>query len=370
MTHDRTDPSGSDDVSSSHERWHVPQSFDAVFDWSMSSGTRELLALYQKGKERQWNASSRIDWSQELDPENPQQLPAEALPIFGAPFLSRISDSERAEVFRHYQAWSVSQFLHGEQGALVCAAKTVQQVPNTDAKLYAATQVVDEARHVEAYGTLLEKFGVSYPVTGPMRELLDQVLRDSRWDMTYLGMQIVIEGLALAAFAAIRDTAQNPLAAAVNAYVMEDEARHVAFGRIALRDHYPQLTAAERSEREEFLIEACHLMRSRFDAVELWRTLDLPENECLEYVEKSESRQAFRAMLYSRIVPAAKDIGLWGERIRAAFGRMGILGYAQIPLDRVQDRDEAIAQELDARRRRVEQAIAAGRAEPPEERER
>ena len=129
--------------------------------------------------------------------------------------------------------------MQGEQGALICAAKIVTQVPDVDSKFYASTQVIDEARHVESYKRLLEKFGVAYPMTPPLQELIDQVLRDSRWDMTYLGMQVVIEGLALAAFQQIRDHAQNPLAAAVNAYVMQDESRHVAFGRLALRDYYP-----------------------------------------------------------------------------------------------------------------------------------
>ena len=343
-------------------RWNVPQAFDAVFHWDLDPSREALLALYEKGKARQWNATTRIDWSQELDAENPQQLPAEILPIHGAPFLARMSDRERAQIFRHYQAWSVSQFLHGEQGALVCAAKVVQQVPDGDAKLYAATQVVDEARHVEAYKKLLDKFGTRYPVTGPLRELLDQILRDARWDMTYLGMQIVIEGLALAAFAAIRDMAQNPLAAAVNAYVMEDEARHVAFGRLALREFYPHLSEAERDEREEFVVEACHLMRGRFDAVELWRELDLPEQECVEYVERSPARQAFRAMLYSRIVPAVKDIGLWGKRIRGAYSRMGILGFAQVQLDKLQASDEALAADFDARRQQVERTSALGKS--------
>jgi hypothetical protein len=346
------------------EAWAVPQEFDAVFGSVSDAGRRDLLALYAKGKNRQWDAAARLDWSQELDPENPQQLPAAVLPIHGAPFLARMSQSQRSEVFREYQAWSVSQFLHGEQGALLCAAKIVQQVPDVDAKLYAATQVVDEARHVEAYTKLLAKFGTSHVITDPLQRLLDQVLRDARWDMTYLGMQIVVEGLALAAFAAIRDMAQNPLAAAVNAYVMEDEARHVAFGRLALRDFYPQLSEAERSEREEFLIEACRLMRARFDAGELWRELGLPEAECLQYVQTSEAQQGFRAMLYSRIVPAAKDIGLWGPRIRKAFGDMGVMGYAMVPLDTLQASDEDIARGMDARRRYIEEtaAQAAGNA--------
>ncbi len=110
---------------------------------------------------------------------------------------------------RHFQAWTISQFLQGEQAAMICAAKIVQQVPDLDAKFYASTQVMDEARHVEAYKRLLEKFGVAYPMTKPLQTLVDQALRDSRWDMTYLAMQVVIEGLALAAFSNIRDTVEK-----------------------------------------------------------------------------------------------------------------------------------------------------------------
>jgi hypothetical protein len=203
-------------------------------------GRDSLLKLYAKGKARQWDADRRIDWSQDLDPENPEQLTDESIPIFGSPPFQRLTPSEKAELRRHFQSWQLSQFLHGEQGALICTAKIVQQVPSIDAKFYAATQVVD------AYSRLLhDKFELAYPITPTLKRLLDDVLSDTRWDMTYLGMQVLIEGLALAAFASIRDQSQNPLAAAVNAYVMQDEARHVAFGRFALRDYYP--TLARRS---------------------------------------------------------------------------------------------------------------------------
>ena len=196
-------------------------------------------------------------------------------------------------------------------------------------------------------------------MTKPLKELLDQVLRDTRWDMTYLGMQVVIEGLALAAFARIRDYAQNPLAAAVNAYVMEDEARHVAFGRLALRDYYPQLTQAERDEREEFLVEACKLMRERFDAIELWQHLDVPIQEAVEYLLVSGAQQKFRSNLFSRIVPTVKDIGLWGERVRRGYEQLGVLHFAEVDVQALQEDDQRIAREIDARRRHVDQTIAA-----------
>lgn len=344
------------------ERWEVPQDFAAVFNWDFAPERSRLLNLYERGKTMQWNANDRIDWSLELDPEDPQQLPPEALPINDAPFFQRMSRAEQMEIRRHHQAWNVSQFLQGEQGALICAAKIVEQVPDLDSKLYAATQVVDEARHVEAYKRLLGKFGLAYPMTAPLRHLLDQVLRDRRWDMTYLGMQVVIEGLALAAFARIRDQAQNPLAAQVNAYVMEDEARHVAFGRLALRDYYPHLSQAERNEREEFLVEACYLMRDRFDAVELWTALGLPVDECLEHLHNSGALAAFRQRLFTRIVPTVKDIGLWGEVVQKGFADMGVLEYAATDLDALARNDEEVARRFDARRAYVEEVIRTAQA--------
>ncbi|MBI3767617.1 MAG: ferritin-like domain-containing protein [Deltaproteobacteria bacterium] len=330
--------------------WPVAGTFDTNFRWEYQDGRESLLRLYEKGKEKQWNANARIDWSQDLDPENPEQLPDESIPLFGSDVFAALTNAEKATLRRHFQSWQLSQFLHGEQGALICTAKIVQQVPRMDAKFYAATQVIDEARHVEAYSRLLhDKFELAYPITPTLQRLLDNVLSDSRWDMTYLGMQVLIEGLALAAFAQIRDQSQNPLAAAVNAYVMQDEARHVAFGRFALRDYYPTLTQAERDEREEFAVEACYLMRDRFQAEEVWETLGLPIDECAAYMLESGFMQRYRSALFSRIVPIIKDIGLWGPKIRKGYEQMGILGYADIDVQAMAEEDEKVAEQYDAR---------------------
>ena len=338
-------------VATGENEWKIPGTFDTVFEWEYENGREALLKLYEKGKNLQWNTNTRIDWSQDLDPENPQELPDEAIAIFGSDVWNRLTKQEKANVRRHDQAWTLSQFLHGEQGALICTAKIVQQVPSVDAKYYAATQVMDEARHVETYSRLLhEKFDLAYPISPPLKRLLNDVLSDSRWDMTYLGMQVLIEGLALAAFADIRDNAQNSLAAAVNAYVMQDEARHVAFGRLALRDYYPQLTQAERDEREEFAAEACYLMRDRFLAEEVWEALGLPLKECVQHVEQSEGMREFRSRLFNRIVPTVKNIGLWGRKIQHAYGQMGIIGYADVDSAELERADEKIAADFDARR--------------------
>jgi hypothetical protein len=175
-------------------------------------------------------------------------------------------------------------------------------------------------------------------------------------------MQVVIEGLALASFATIRDHAKNNLCAQVNAYVMQDEARHVAFGRLALRDYYPQLTQKERDEREEFLIEASHLMRERFDAIELWTNLGLPIQECADAMYNSGFMERFRNSLFSRIVPIVKDIGLWGDRVRNGYTQMGVIDYANVNVDKLQDDDDFIARQYDARAADIQRVVARAQA--------
>src|SRR5262245_29373961 len=329
--------------------WTLQGETATSFTWEYEDERAKLLALYDKGKKQQWDAAARIDWSLDLDPENPQQVDDRLIPIFGSPVWERLTHDEKVRVRHHQQAQTLSQFMHGEQGALMAAARIVQTVPDLDAKFYAATQVMDEARHVEAYARLLnEKFGIAYPITPGLKALLETVLTDRRWDMTYLGMQVLIEGLALAAFQRIRDYAKNRLAASVNAYVMQDEARHVAFGRLALRDYYPQLSDHERGEREEFVVEACHHMRDRFNQKELWEALGLPADECVAAVMTSENMRLFRKRLFSRIVPTVRDIGLWGPRVQKAFADMGAIEFADIDSEAMLEQDNRVAEEFDA----------------------
>jgi P-aminobenzoate N-oxygenase AurF len=329
--------------------WTLSGETQTSFTWEYEDERSKLLSLYDKGKKQQWDAATRIDWSQDLDPENPQEIDDRLIPIFGSPIWDKLTDKEKVRLRHHQQAQSLSQFMHGEQGALMAAARIVQTVPELDAKFYAATQVMDEARHVEAYARLLnEKLGIAYPITPGLKSLLETVLTDRRWDMTYLGMQILIEGLALAAFQRIRDFAKNRLAASVNAYVMQDEARHVAFGRLALRDFYPQLTEAERAEREAFVVEACYHMRDRFNQKELWENLGLPVKEAIEAAMASESMRLFRKRLFSRIVPTVKDIGLWGEKVQKAFADMGAIEFADVDSDALLEQDARVAADFDA----------------------
>src|SRR5712672_653439 len=274
--------------------WKFDGATEIQFNWEYDDGSQALLELYEKGKKQQWDASTRLDWSLELNPDNPMELKDEAISIYDTDYWRKMTDKERSWLRRNLQANSISQFTHGEQGALIATAKIVATVPDMNAKFYAATQVMDEARHVEAYKRLIhEKFKQAYPITPSLKQLLEQTLTDRRWDMTYLGMQVLIEGLALAAFQRIRDTAKNNLAASVNAYVMQDEARHVTFGRMALREYYPHLSDAERAEREEFTVEALYFMRDRFNQAEVWERSGLPVAELMKYAYESGAMQSF-----------------------------------------------------------------------------
>jgi hypothetical protein len=336
-------------------RWNVPGMTHVAFDWEYDEGRSRLLDLYEKGKAKQWNAKDRIDWSLDVDVQSQGFMPDEYMPIFGSPLWERLSRAEKNELRLHYAGWLSSQFLHGEQGALICAARTVETVPDVDAKFYGATQVMDEARHVEAYSRYLhDKIGLAYPINPHLKELLNQTLTDSRWDMTYLGMQILIEGVAMAAFSMIRDFTTDPLPRALNAYVMQDEARHVAFGLLALQDVYGGMTEAERAEREDFVVTGSYLLRDRFLADEVWEAFGLDVEDCKRWADQHQMMGEYRRVLFSRVVPNVKRIGLWGPKVQAAFVDMGVIDFADLDPDDAFARDESVAEEL-------ERLIAAGR---------
>ena len=352
-----------------HE-WSFPLAGEARFTWEYDVERQRLLSLYQKGKDKQWDAQKRIDWDQELDYDNPLGTPAQTLPIWGVPeFEKRLSEpGELTRITRAMAAAQISQFIHGEQGAMITGARIVETVPDIDSKFYAATQTMDEARHTETFDKLLrEKIGMdTFPISKPLATLLEQTLSDSRWDMPYLGMQVLIEGLALAAFGGMRDYSNSPLAKQVVTYVMQDEARHVAFGRMALKDAYADLTEPERDEREEFVVEACYLMRDRFRSGDVWEYLGYDVEEVFAATEEMPGARMFRNRLFTRIVPCIKDIGLWGERVRKAYDDMGVLDFAAANLDGLMADDEQIADDLDEarqlekRQREVEETIAVG----------
>ena len=332
----------------------VPQ--NVSYNWAYDAPRHRLSRLYENAKRDQWNGSERLDWSIDVDPER-GLLPDEAIGIFGTPIWESLDEKQIRRLRHEAVTWQLCQFLHGEQGALLATAQIVDTVPWYEAKQYGATQVMDEARHVEVYRRFVqEKLCHEYDVNPELKTLLDQILTDSRWDMKFLGMQIIVEGLALAAFATIRATAKNELLRDLTSYVIEDESRHVAFGVLALREFCLDLPEKDRLEREDFVYEACVLMRDRISNREVWERMGLDVHACVEAEDHSELAEQFRYRLFSKIVPNVKSLGLLSQRQRERFHALGILEYEH---GSTSDVDHEIEEERRARAGDPERTAAA-----------
>ena len=253
----------------------------------------------------------------------------------GSP-LKNWGDKEFHEFSMQSLVWQLSQFLHGEQGALVATAKIVETVPWIDAKYYASTQVMDEARHVEVFAKYLDtKIEDSYQVNPHLQHLLDDVINDSRWDMTYLGMQIMIEGLALAAFGFLHSMTTEPLLKKLLRYVMSDEARHVAFGVLSLQEVYQHMSLAEIQERQEFAFEAALRMRDRFLQQEVWHRMGVENVKPIiqAQLNASDEEKEFQRLLFSKIVPNCRKLGLLDAGdgwLRTKFEEIGVIQFEHL----------------------------------------
>jgi len=299
-----------------------------AYDWHYGDGRAEIRGLYEKSKTLMWNARTDLAWETDVDPE--REIVSDTFnPLFGTDIWNRLdAKTELPRLRRHIASYILSNFLHGEQGALLATSQILAMAPTADAKLYAAAQVFDEARHVEAYDRYLrEKIGLVYPPSPHLKQLLDTVLTDSRWDFKFLGMQILIEGVALGAFGLIHHTAKEPLIKRLTQQIMQDEARHVAFGVMSLKGHYEGMRESELRDREDFIIESSRLLRDRFLAQEVWATVGLPQAECEAASEASVFMQMFRKLLFSKIVPNVKRLGLLTPRVRRGFEELGVIEY-------------------------------------------
>ena len=309
-----------------------------IYTWKYERERPQLVTLYNKAMASQWNSVTELDWDTDVDPERLVLEMEEGVPelmrvaaeVDGSP-IAGWTDKEFARLGVEMLKARLSQFMHGEQGAMLTTAKIVETVPWIDAKYYAATQVMDEARHVEVFAKYLDtKLSGHYPINAHLRLLLDDIVTDSRWDMTYLGMQIMVEGLALAAFGFIHALTTEPLLKQLLRYVMADEARHVAFGVLSLQEYYEGLSSSELHERQEFAFEAAVRMRDRFLQQEVWDRMGLPVKEVVSLVQQAPERQMFQQMLFSKIVPNCKKLGLLDAGdgwLRRKFGELGVIQF-------------------------------------------
>jgi hypothetical protein len=307
----------------------------AFFDWTYPSDQPEMQDLYRRAKLGQWNGDTYLPWHTDVDPENPE------VPIVPKYFLNiqrlkdfgiHLTEKEESRLTYDMVAWMLSQFLHGEQGALLAAAQVTEAVQFFDGKLYGATQVMDEARHVEVFHRYLDtKMNKLYQINDNLFVIIDALMEDSRWDMKFLGMQIMVEGLALGAFGTLYSLTKEPLLKELLKMVIQDEARHVHYGVVALREHFNNnLSPRERNEREDWSFEVALLMRNRFLAWEVyeeWFEGRLTRSQWKEVATTSPGLEEFRHVMFSRMVPNLREIGLLSDRIKPHYEQVGLNKY-------------------------------------------
>lgn len=311
-------------------RQKVHSTVDTIFDWEYALREEKLMNLYEKGKAATWNASD-LDWSVDVDVDR-MSVQTNVRDFFNYVLkVPKTFSQEEALLFRrHADAFTLSQFLHGEQGALAAAAKIVQTVPWAEAKFYAANQAADEARHVEAYHRYLtEKVGVSYEIHPSLMQLLKDLVEDARWDITYLGMQIMVEGLALAAFGMMKlSMPGEPLIHDITTRIMADESRHVAFGVLSLEKLYTEeMSSQELREREDFVIEATRLMHSRLLQTPVFERLGYDVKVWDAWAAQNPMQQGFRQLTFQKIVPNLKRLGMLTPRVRECMEDLNLLKF-------------------------------------------
>ena len=315
------------------EIFHTP--LTGAYNWDYTVSDNRIKKLYELGKELNWNGSIDLNWgythpADERLVETDDQLPHETLKAY-----ENLSEEEKILFDRHSTAELMSQFLHGEQGALLVASQLASCAPTYNAKLYAASQTFDEARHVEVFNRYLqEKIGIHYPINPSLKLLLDKILTDERWDLKFIGMQIIIEGLALAAFQMLKAITKDPLLKQLLHYVVRDEARHVTFGINYLEEYIKTLSPEEIEERAQFAYEACVISRERLINTKAeQRFLGMTEEEARKFAMDTKSFEMFRNFLFSRVIPNLSRIGLLTDTVRPKFEALGLLEYENAPDD-------------------------------------
>lgn len=312
----------------------MPATHRAYFDWTYPADHPEMAELYQRAKRGQWNGAD-LPWHTPVDPESDDVpfLPDDIINWKAVDEAGiKLTPSEKRKLRHSVGAWMLSQFLHGEQGALFAAAQVTEAVQFFDGKLYGATQVMDEGRHVEVFHRYLDtKLNKLYQINDNLFVIIDALMHDGRWDMKFLGMQIMVEGVALGAFSLLYRETKEPLLKELLRNVIQDEARHVHYGVLALREHIVKgLDEAERREREDWAFEVALLMRNRFLAYEVFEEHfegRLTRAQWRQIVTTSPGMERFRHLMFGRMVPNLREVGLLSERIRPHYARVGLDKY-------------------------------------------
>ncbi len=333
---DTTNEIDADAVEEISEVFHTP--LVSTYNWDYAIPETRIKKIYNLGKQLNWDVEVNLDW--ENDTISKSEFPSDEKynPYVGFKPYDEMPEEQKLEFAWHRMGLSASGMLHGEQGALLVAAQLASCAPSYEAKLYAASQTFDEARHVEFFNKFIQKqVGVMYPCGAGLKSLLDKVLTDERWDLKFIGMQVIIEGLALAAFNTAKLQSRIPVHKKGLHFVIRDEARHVTFGINYLEEYIKTLTPAEREERALFAFQAATGMggsrgnQRRFYERYGWNREDVREHMRNSQIDNQS--QEFRTQLFGRIMPNLKRIGLLTDTVKPMWDALGVLELQDLPSD-------------------------------------
>jgi hypothetical protein len=308
---------------------------DTLFEHGYPIDAPDLRRLYENAKRDQWNAAKDIDWNQPFDPAD-GVLADDLIDIYNTPYWDGLSREQRAEFNRRFANWRLGVLLYGEHGAMLVCSQLVESVSGSDAKLFQATQVMDEARHTEVLARYVDQRlgGLRYPLPGFEKELFDTMLGERRWTIKTIGLQLVAETFAVALFRMLAESSKDPLLRQICQYILQDESRHMGFGMLSLPDVVGEMTDGERKELEEFTQWA--LVRTLtgqfpepvfrelgFDDADI-KAIHAHRRERAAGAEGSHFRKLFRKDLHGTLLANLQKVGLLTERMRPGLESVGI----------------------------------------------
>ena len=305
--------------------------FRHVYDGDHS----EMRRLYEQAKRDQWNAATDIDWACALQGDG-GLIADDLVDVHGTRFWDRLSGEERVELNRRVSQWRLSTLVHGEHGAMLVCSQMVENVQGQDAKLFQATQVVDEARHNEVLHRYLglRLAGRTYPLAGNVKEIFDTLLGTSAWYLKTIGLQLVAETFAVSLFRMLAESSKDEVLREVCRRILQDEARHMGFGMLSLPAVVGEASEAERREMEDFAVwalvriltgifpqpasEEMGFSRAEIDEIKRLR------RERAAGGDETAFRKFFRRDLHTALVRNLQRIGLLTARVAPQLESLGI----------------------------------------------
>lgn len=313
----------------------MPSSLTTTFELEYGTAEADLRRLYENAKRDQWNASRDIAWATPQSPDG-RAIADELIDIYGSPLWDRLGEADRVALNRRIAAWRLSVLMYGEQGAMLACSQLVDVVAGADAKFFQATQVMDEARHNEVLERYLRERldDIRYPMPENERDVFESILTEPRWYLKTIGLQLVAETFAVSLFRMMTESARDPVLADVCRRILQDEARHMGFGMLALPVVVQEASEAERREMEDYTCFALEKTLSGFFPIEAYRDLGLGAaqiDEVRRYRRETAARndwapfrKHFRRDMHGSMVANLARLGLLTERVRPRLERLGV----------------------------------------------